>query len=181
MALAAAQAVDRHQRLHRLRDQRRAPDASTIRTRTATNTTSARNDQRRYGLLAEQRAQHLLYFAAAADAMSTDPNCFGQHRRWHHRAIRADQHHRRCAAALSGRFFRSGNRARPHRGARRSRISAPLCTACGIEPFAIAPVDATDTVNFGFTIGTEYTFGYQCTGTPTPAPLTGTAISAFLI
>src|SRR5262249_50240836 len=29
-------------------------------------------------------------------------------------------------------------------------ISAPLCTACGIEPFAVAAPDATDTVNFGF-------------------------------
>jgi hypothetical protein len=50
-------------------------------------------------------------------------------------------------------------------------VSAPLCTACGIEPVAIAPLDAADTVDFGFTIGTKYTFGYVCTGNPVPQPL----------
>src|SRR5438270_1424964 len=29
-------------------------------------------------------------------------------------------------------------------------ISAPLCTACGIVPLAVAALDAADTVNFGF-------------------------------
>ncbi|MCS7026124.1 MAG: pilus assembly protein TadG-related protein [Bryobacteraceae bacterium] len=54
-------------------------------------------------------------------------------------------------------------------------ISAPLCTACGIEPLAIAPLDASDSVNFGFTFNTRYTFGYFCTGTPIPQPLPNTA------
>src|SRR3954471_9791261 len=40
-------------------------------------------------------------------------------------------------------------------------ISAPLCTACGIDPFAIAAADPGDTVDFGFTQGTVYTFGFQ--------------------
>jgi Flp pilus assembly protein TadG len=56
-------------------------------------------------------------------------------------------------------------------------ISAPLCTACGIEPFAIAALDVTDTVNFGFgdpTAGTNFTFAFSCAGTPAPLPLTGT-------
>ena len=54
-------------------------------------------------------------------------------------------------------------------------ISAPLCVACNIESIAIAAADATDTTNFGFVSGTQYTFGYVCTGSPTPSSLAGTA------
>lgn len=44
-------------------------------------------------------------------------------------------------------------------------VSAPLCTACGIVPFAIADLSAgSDVVNFGYTVGTAYTFGFNCTG-----------------
>jgi Flp pilus assembly protein TadG len=53
-------------------------------------------------------------------------------------------------------------------------ISAPLCTACGIEPFAIAPLNAADTTDFGFIAGDLYTLGFQCTGAPVPAILAGT-------
>jgi len=66
-------------------------------------------------------------------------------------------------------------------------ISAPLCTACGIEPFAIAAVDASDTVNFGFgdpTAGTLFTFAFECTrtgGSTGPATLVGTVIQYVLI
>ena len=52
-------------------------------------------------------------------------------------------------------------------------ISAPVCTACGIEPFAVADISAgTDPVNFGFVSGQMYTFGMMCTGTA--AVLAGT-------
>jgi hypothetical protein len=47
-------------------------------------------------------------------------------------------------------------------------ISAPLCTACGIEPFAIPAKDASDLVNFGLGVpgdDVHYTFYYNCTGT----------------
>jgi len=54
-------------------------------------------------------------------------------------------------------------------------ISAPLCSACGIEPFAIAALSVDDTVHFGFTPGTLYTFGYQCTGGGAPGVLAGTS------
>ena len=57
-------------------------------------------------------------------------------------------------------------------------ISAPLCTACGIEPIAVAALDSADTVNFGFgdpAAGQLYTLAYQCSGTPAPAALPGTA------
>ncbi|MCS7315203.1 MAG: hypothetical protein RMI94_13430, partial [Bryobacterales bacterium] len=50
-------------------------------------------------------------------------------------------------------------------------LSAPLCTACGIEPIAVAALDANDTVHFGFTPNTRYTFAYSCTGTPSPTGL----------
>jgi Flp pilus assembly protein TadG len=52
-------------------------------------------------------------------------------------------------------------------------ISAPLCTACGIENFAIAALDVNDTTDFGFVADTQYTLGYSCTGVPTPAGLAG--------
>jgi len=53
-------------------------------------------------------------------------------------------------------------------------MSAPLCVACGIEPFAVAPLNAGDATDFGFVPGNEYTFAYLCNGAPTPAVLTGT-------
>ncbi len=62
-------------------------------------------------------------------------------------------------------------------------ISAPLCTACQIEPFAVAALNASDTLNFGFgdpTAGLLYTFYSSCTGTP-PASLAGTLLPYVLI
>jgi Flp pilus assembly protein TadG len=53
-------------------------------------------------------------------------------------------------------------------------ISAPVCVACGIEPFAVAALDPSDSVNFGFgdpTGGTLYTFAFTCQGNPQPATL----------
>jgi Flp pilus assembly protein TadG len=54
-------------------------------------------------------------------------------------------------------------------------ISAPLCTACSIEPFAVAAVDQTDTTDFGYTLNELYSFTYLCTGTPAPPILAGAA------
>lgn len=58
-------------------------------------------------------------------------------------------------------------------------ISAPLCTACGIEPFAIGAIDPTNADgNFGFgdpSLGTLYTLAFDCTGSATITPLTGTS------
>ena len=57
-------------------------------------------------------------------------------------------------------------------------VSAPLCTACGIEPFAVAAIDAADTVNFGFgdpAGGQLYTFAFECVGNAVVPPLAGTA------
>jgi Flp pilus assembly protein TadG len=53
-------------------------------------------------------------------------------------------------------------------------VSAPLCTACGIEPFAAAALSAGDSTDFGFVPGTIYTFSFQCTGGAPPALLAGT-------
>ena len=53
-------------------------------------------------------------------------------------------------------------------------VSAPLCTACGIESIALAAPDATDTVDFGLAPGVRYTLGYNCQGNGAPGPLTGT-------
>lgn len=47
-------------------------------------------------------------------------------------------------------------------------VSAPLCIACGIEPYAVAAIDASDTTDFGFVLNNEYSFTYLCTGLPTP-------------
>jgi hypothetical protein len=51
-------------------------------------------------------------------------------------------------------------------------VSAPLCMACGVEPIAIAPVNADDSTDFGFVVNQRYTLGYMCTGQP-PAGLAG--------
>jgi Flp pilus assembly protein TadG len=72
-------------------------------------------------------------------------------------------------------------------------ISAPLCTACGIVPFAVAALNASDTVNFGFgdpTAGTLYTFAFECIPTPggpgtttltAPPALVGTVVQYVII
>lgn len=62
-------------------------------------------------------------------------------------------------------------------------VSAPLCTACGIEPIGIAALDQEETVDFGYVRGTQYTFYYQCNGTPTPQPLgeAGTRVPYLLL
>jgi Flp pilus assembly protein TadG len=52
-------------------------------------------------------------------------------------------------------------------------VSAPLCTACGIDPYAVAALSIDDTVDFGFSPGVVYTFGFQCNGGTTPAALPG--------
>ena len=54
-------------------------------------------------------------------------------------------------------------------------MSPPLCVACGIQPFAVAPIDASDSADFGYTVGTQYTLAFLCTGAPSPAALPGTA------
>ncbi|MCL5743239.1 MAG: pilus assembly protein TadG-related protein [Acidobacteria bacterium] len=59
-------------------------------------------------------------------------------------------------------------------------ISAPLCEACAIVPIAVAPINAEDTTDFGFTAATTYTLAYQCTVDPnnpqsTPVAIAGTA------
>ena len=52
-------------------------------------------------------------------------------------------------------------------------ISAPLCTACSIEPIGVPAVDATDTTDFGYVVGIPYTFAYLCNGGGTPGTLPG--------
>lgn len=52
-------------------------------------------------------------------------------------------------------------------------ISAPLCTACGLDGIAIAALDSADTTHFGFTLATRYTLGYVCNGPNQPQPLAG--------
>lgn len=53
-------------------------------------------------------------------------------------------------------------------------ISAPLCTACAIEAFAVPALDQSDTTDFGYVPGSKYTLAYNCTGTGAPGPLPGT-------
>lgn len=60
-------------------------------------------------------------------------------------------------------------------------ISAPLCTACGIEPLAIAAIDPEDTTDFGLVVNTKYTFSYLCNGTPIPTTIAGTLLPYLVI
>ncbi len=53
-------------------------------------------------------------------------------------------------------------------------VSAPVCTACGIDPYAIAAISADDLTDFGYIPGNIYTFSFQCNGVQT-ALLAGTA------
>lgn len=54
-------------------------------------------------------------------------------------------------------------------------ISAPVCTACGIEAFAVAAISQDDTTDFGFVQATKYTLAHQCNGNPAPQPLAGSS------
>jgi Flp pilus assembly protein TadG len=46
-------------------------------------------------------------------------------------------------------------------------ISAPLCTVCSMEDFAVADQSGgSDPVDFGFVFNTKYTFFFDCTGAP---------------
>ena len=62
-------------------------------------------------------------------------------------------------------------------------ISAPLCTACSIEPIAVPAVDQTDTTNFGYVVGTAYTLAYLCNapGAPGTLPGGGTVVQYVLL
>lgn len=52
-------------------------------------------------------------------------------------------------------------------------MSAPLCVACAIEPIAIAALNAGDTTDFGYTVGSRYTLAYVCNGNPAATGLAG--------
>jgi len=56
-------------------------------------------------------------------------------------------------------------------------MSAPLCTGCGIVPFAVMAADPSgaDPVDWGFVQNSLYTFYYSCNGTA-PAALAGTPV-----
>jgi len=115
------------------------------------------------------------YFATAADAMTADPNASsgstadGTTAQYIQTNITAD------APLTFWALFRLGAARKTTVAARAvAGISAPLCTACGIENFAVAAIDQTDLINFGFIPTTRYTFGYQCTGAPQPTALAGT-------
>lgn len=61
-------------------------------------------------------------------------------------------------------------------------VSAPLCTACGIEPIVISALDPDEPEDFGFVTDNRYTLGYVCTGPNQPQPLAGgTARIPFLL
>lgn len=110
------------------------------------------------------------YFAAAADAMAAGQasSADATTARYVQANITADAPLTFWALLATGASRKTTVAARAVAG-----ISAPLCTACGIENFAIQALDQTDLVDFGLVTGTRYTFGYVCTGTPPPAVLAG--------
>ena len=109
------------------------------------------------------------YFATVAGALGTDPNgasADGTTARHVQISVTAD------APLLFWSLLSAGvSRKTPIAVQALAGVSAPLCTACGIEPFAIAAKDASDPVNFGLadptdpTLPTNYTFYYNCIGT----------------
>jgi Flp pilus assembly protein TadG len=118
------------------------------------------------------------YFATVAGALGTDPNgasADGTTARHVQISVTAD------APLLFWSLLSLGaSRKTPIAAQALAGVSAPLCTACGIEPFAIAAKDVTDAVNFGLgdpTADVHYTLYYNCTGT-TPAFLPNSGQSA---
>ena len=87
------------------------------------------------------------YFATVAGALGTDPNgasADGTTARHVQISVTAD------APLLFWSLLSAGaSRKTPIAAQALAGVSAPLCTACGIEPFAIAAKDASDLVNFG--------------------------------
>ncbi len=104
------------------------------------------------------------YYSAAADAIGEDQNAGAS------TAGATDAKHVRvnitAEAPLTFWGFLSLGQSRKATIAGRASagMSAPVCTACGIDPFVIAPIDVDDTVDFGFVAGSLYTLGSQCTG-----------------
>jgi hypothetical protein len=115
------------------------------------------------------------YYATAADAIGEDQNAGAS------TAAATDAKHVRVditaeAPLTFWGFLTLGQSRKTTLAGRASAgMSAPLCTACGIDPLVIAAADLDDTVDFGFVAGTLYTLGYQCTGGPAPQLLAGTA------
>ena len=115
------------------------------------------------------------YFATVAGALGTDPNgasADGTTARHVQISVTAD------APLLFWSLLSAGaSRKTPVAVQVLAGVSAPLCTACGIEPFAIAAMDVTDPLNFGLGSPADdvhYTFYYNCTGTaPTFLPNSG--------
>ncbi|HEY1494100.1 MAG TPA: pilus assembly protein TadG-related protein, partial [Candidatus Solibacter sp.] len=106
------------------------------------------------------------YFSTVAGATGTDPNgsqADGTTARHVQVSLTAD------APLLFWSLLSVGqSRKTPIAAQALAGISAPLCTACGIEPFAIAAKDASDLTDFGFGAPADdvhYTFYYNCTGT----------------
>lgn len=124
------------------------------------------------GLLASEVSPPVL-FATAAEALSADAGAGGSagaEAKYVRIQLRADAPLVFWAVLSLGR-----DRKTPIAAAAVAGVSAPLCTACGIEPFAIAALSAEDPVDFGFVAGTKYTFAYTCNGQPQPQPLAGSS------
>jgi hypothetical protein len=124
------------------------------------------------------------FFATVAGALGTDPNganADGTTARHVQISVSAD------APLLFWSLLSVGvTRKTPIAAQALAGISTPLCTACGIEPFAIAAISAADPVNFGFgdpAADVLYTFYYNCSGTTTPSllPNSGLAIPYTII
>ncbi|MCX6629346.1 MAG: pilus assembly protein TadG-related protein [Candidatus Solibacter sp.] len=123
------------------------------------------------------------YFASVAGAIGTDPNgasADGTTARHVQISVTAD------APLLFWSLLSAGaSRKTPVAVQVLAGVSAPLCTACGIEPFAIAAKDASDLLNFGLgdpAADVHYTFYYNCTGTvPTFLPNSGQSAAYTII
>jgi hypothetical protein len=119
------------------------------------------------------------YFASAAGAGDgTAPSAGGSDARVARVEVRAE-----APLIFFGLILQAQDRKLPLAAAAVAGISAPVCTACGIEPMAIAAVDAEDTTNFGYVSGTRYTMYFQCNGNPLPGVLgdAGTRVPYLLL
>lgn len=106
------------------------------------------------------------FFDNMAGALASGAQAGGAGARFARVEVRAD-----APLTFFGLLFVAADRKVPVAASAVAGVSGPVCSACGIEPVAIAAVDPEDTVDFGLVRGTRYSLYYQCNGQPIPQPL----------
>ena len=106
------------------------------------------------------------FFDNMTGAIEVGAQASGSSARFARVEVRAD-----APLTFFGLLFVAADRKIPVAAASVAGVSGPVCSACGIEPIAVAAIDQEDSIDFGLVRGTRYTLYYQCNGQPTPQPV----------